>query len=260
MASLSSVINPRLLNSLRSHSSNSWYFTAAVTLSTLNLPHEISHVYLAALNDAGPLAPSSLPFDEAKRFPFHAEHLTISRRTREALIKSTAIIGLPRTINSLLSLQRATPPYLLDPPMQPSPTGRSLELNALSSSPTLHRGSQFFANTYGKVAARVMGQMDRCGTEDLGLSARLIYGYLLSNETVLARKETSFCLIAGLIPQDVNPQLKGHLKGALNNGASLEEIRAVRNATVELCEAAGMKPISESQGGCGAWSQDVATI
>lgn len=57
---------------------------------------------------------------------------------------------------------------------------------------------------YGKVSKRVMGQMDRSGTEDLGLMARLLYGYILSNTTVLTAAETSFVMIAGLIPQDVS--------------------------------------------------------
>lgn len=49
-----------------------------------------------------------------------------------------------------------------------------------------------------------MGQMDRSGTEDLGLTARLMYGYILSNTSVLTAAESSFVLIAGLIPQDVS--------------------------------------------------------
>ena len=53
-----------------------------------------------------------------------------------------------------------------------------------------------------------MGQMDRSGTEDLGITARLMYGYILSNTSVLTAAESSLVLIAGLIPQDVNPQLK----------------------------------------------------
>ena len=48
-----------------------------------------------------------------------------------------------------------------------------------------------------------MGQMDRSGTEDLGLTARLMYGYVLSNTSILTAVESSFVLIAGLIPQDV---------------------------------------------------------
>ena len=49
-----------------------------------------------------------------------------------------------------------------------------------------------------------MGQMDRSGTEDLGITARLMYGYILSNTSVLTAAESSFVLVAGLIPQDVS--------------------------------------------------------
>lgn len=49
-----------------------------------------------------------------------------------------------------------------------------------------------------------MGQMDRSGTEDLGIAARLMYGYILSNTSVLTAAESSFVLLAGLIPQDVS--------------------------------------------------------
>lgn len=58
---------------------------------------------------------------------------------------------------------------------------------------------------YGKLAKRAMGQMDRSETEDLGLAARLVYGYLPSNINLLNSAESSFVLIAGLIPQDLRP-------------------------------------------------------
>ena len=51
--------------------------------------------------------------------------------------------------------------------------------------------------------------MDRSGTEDLGLIARLMYGYILSNTMVLSPSESSFVLLAGLIPQDVRPRFSG---------------------------------------------------
>jgi hypothetical protein len=68
----------------------------------------------------------------------------------------------------------------------------------------MHRGQKFFDRIYGKVTKRVMGQMDRSGTEDLGLVARLMYSYILSNTSVLTAAESSYVLIAGLIPQDVS--------------------------------------------------------
>jgi hypothetical protein len=53
-----------------------------------------------------------------------------------------------------------------------------------------------------------MGQLDHSGTEDLGITARLMYGYILSNTSVLSAAESSFVLLAGLIPQDVSVLLR----------------------------------------------------
>lgn len=133
-----------------------------------------------------------------------------------------------------------------------------------------------------------MGRLDHCGTEDLGLAARVAYGYGLSNVGVLSGVETSFVLIAGLIPQDVsipqsltlplflasllclvwfltwvvqvNPQLKGHLRGALNGGATVEEVRAVREVTIRICEAAGMRRIGEDEPGGWGWRSEVSSV
>ena len=68
----------------------------------------------------------------------------------------------------------------------------------------LQRGQAFFDRIYGKVSRRVMRQLDGCGTEDLGIVARLLYGYILSNTSILNAAESSFVLLAGLIPQDVS--------------------------------------------------------
>ncbi len=112
-------------------------------------------------------------------------------------------------INALLALKTATPPALLDEPLAYSPTARPVEVYDMAASAILHRGQVFFDRIYGKVSKRVMGQMDRSGTEDLGIAARLMYGYVLSNTNVLTPAETSFVLLAGLIPQDVRGLLRG---------------------------------------------------
>ncbi len=122
-----------------------------------------------------------------------------------------------------------------------------------------------------------MGQMDWSGTEDLGITARIMYGYILSNVNVLTAMESSFVLIAGLIPQDVslvatrernraerptqvNPQLKGHLKGALNNGATLEQVKAVREIVIRICEASGMTKLDEATPAGWGWRSEVANL
>lgn len=79
----------------------------------------------------------------------------------------------------------------------------------------LERGELFLDHIYGKVVKRVVGSLDWSGTEDLGLAARLAYGHILSNTAILSPMETSFVLIAGLIPQDVSNPLPESLSCAL---------------------------------------------
>ncbi|CAI4212939.1 unnamed protein product [Parascedosporium putredinis] len=239
--SLAPIVTPALIATIRRYPNlprHSWYFVAATTLSIINRPDEITQIYKYALNNG-------LDQDQVDSTPNIEEQLAISRRIREAIIKSAAIGGLPKAINALLALKAVTPTHLVDEPMAFSPTLRPVEIYDTPSSQILLRGQTFFDMVYGKVSKRVMGQMDRSGTEDLGLTARLMYGYVLSNTNVLSPAETSFVLIAGLIPQDVNPQLKGHLKGALNGGATVAEVKAVRDVVIKICEASGMKRITE---------------
>lgn len=108
-----------------------------------------------------------------------------------------------QTINALLALKAVTPPHLLDEHAGRSPTARAVDIYETPPSEVLQRGQDFFEKVYGKVSKRVMSQMDESGTEDLGLTARLMYSYLLSNTSILSPAETSFVMIAGLIPQDV---------------------------------------------------------
>ncbi|KAI9724820.1 MAG: hypothetical protein M1812_000096 [Candelaria pacifica] len=252
--SLPAVVTPALLTTIRGHPylpKHTWYFIAGVTLSVINRPDEIPKVFNYALsNGAG----------HSDTKPQHDEQLQIARKLREALIKAAPIGGLPKAINALFSLKFATPQSLLDEPLGYSPTSRSAEVYDMPSSQILHRGQTFFDKIYGKVSKRVMGQMDRSGTEDLGLTARLMYGYLLSNTSVLTAAESSFVLLAGLIPQDVNPQLKGHLKGALNNGATIEEVKAVREVVIQICEASGMSSLGDGVAGGWGWRGEVANL
>ena len=135
-----------------------------------------------------------------------------------------------------------------------------------------------FNRLYGKVTDRVMGILYNSGTEDLGLSAILGYSYIMSNTAILTLAETSFVLIAGLVPQDVsaverecqgeaadvrvqvNPQLKGHLKGAVNNGATVDETKAGREVAIRVCEAAGMTFYGDKLPGGWGWRGEIANL
>ncbi|RNJ54939.1 hypothetical protein D7B24_009121 [Verticillium nonalfalfae] len=250
---MNSFITPAFLSSIRNSRSlprNSWYFITATTLSILNRPDEIPKVFNDAIGRAAGLTDGSPSVDE---------QLTIARRMREALVKASAVGGLPKTINALMAMKAVTPSHLLDDPGEASPTTRRHDIEN-GSSQILDRGAKFWDRIYGKISKRIMSQMERCGTEDLAVTARLMYGHILSNTRILSAPETSFVLIAGLIPQDVNPQLKGHLRGALNAGASKEEVAAVRDLVIRICEAAGMQKLDASASGGWGWEGEIADV
>ena len=183
---LPSIVTPALLSAIRSTPrlpANSWYLLAATALSTLNRPDEIPKIFNHAIEFGGSAKDTK---------PSENEQLQIARRTREALVKSSAIVGLPKTINALFALKGVTPKNLFDEPQVASPSNRIQDLYNTPVSQILQRGQKFFDQVYGKVTGRVMGQMDNSGTEDLGLMARLEYGYVLSPVSILNAPETSY--------------------------------------------------------------------
>ncbi|CAJ0551149.1 Ff.00g110790.m01.CDS01 [Fusarium sp. VM40] len=254
------ILTPALLTAIRNQPNlprNSWYFITATTLSAINRPDEVPNVLKNAIEERLETANEGATGRD--------EQLRIARRLREALVKASAVAGMPkvgtiRTINALLSLKSATPEDLLDESGTYDASPRHKDIYDSSPTQVLERGQSFFEKIYGKISRRIMGQLDRSGAPDLGLLARMTYGYVLSNTDVLTPAETSFVLIASLIPQDVSPQLKGHLRGALNGGATVDEVRAVRDIVIKICEASGMRKLEETAIGGWGWRSEVANV
>lgn len=250
------VVTPDLLDTLRSQPDlpeDIWYLVVAASLVLLNRPDEIQTVYNHAI---GPGHGAVGLQNGGAALTDDQEQLRIARRLREALLKTSAIGGLPKvsqpasqqtsraqtraaacpqsihpsslgvstcryaqatspnppqstntrpqTINALQSLNKAVPAHLADAPFGDSPTHRRRDMYDTPTAAVLDRGQVFFDQCYGKVAERVRTSLDQSGTEDLGLAVRLTYGYVLSPTGILSEAETSFVMIAGLIPQDVS--------------------------------------------------------
>ena len=88
-----SIISPELLEYMRTHPElpeHVWYFVAATTLTAINLPGEIPIVYKHAL-ECGPRQDSNRDYDE---------ELKITRRMREALLKTSAVGGVPKVTDT----------------------------------------------------------------------------------------------------------------------------------------------------------------
>lgn len=94
---LPTIITPSLVHSLKSNPQlpkHTWYIVSSVTLSALNRPDEIPAVFRDAIACGASAAPTQLDRDD--EVVGLKEQLRIARRMREALVKSAAVIGVPR--------------------------------------------------------------------------------------------------------------------------------------------------------------------
>lgn len=231
---MSHILTPARLKTLASQPllGSNWYYIAAATFSVCNQPDAIPIIFEYML--------ASTPTATT------AQHLLIARQIRESLLKGAALGGLPKAINSLTQLKHATPMELREPGNTPL---RAAQPDVAASSDSDSRGEMFFDQVYGKISARVKGQMSQAYPDLAHYALAHVYAPLLSYTGVLGPKETSLVVVACLVPQDVNPQLKGHLKGAINNGATKEEVMSVRDMSIMISKWCGV-----------GWKSEVAKL
>ncbi|KAG0673636.1 hypothetical protein C6P41_000058 [Kluyveromyces marxianus] len=171
----------------------------------------------------------------------------LTKQFREALLKTIPLAGIPKAINSLLLLSSVTPASLT-PSYQSVPRSGTTPqelfpdiVRTINSENHVDRGMAHWNHLYGKVSGRVINKLNRA-YPDLWYSVMAHgYGPVLSFSDILDARETSLIIIASLVPQDVNIQLWGHLKGALNLGCTEEDIENARSLSIEVARWCGVK-------------------
>lgn len=215
-----------------------------------------------------------LGYKYSKSEDIRAAQSVVAKKIREALLKIAPIAGLPKSINALTALRKVTP-NSIRPSLKPLRAcavvahvnssdvvqedfaGTRFEDELIQTSDTIDgpiclesvnreqivqdtvRGSEFWSSIYGKIRNRVKNQMHNAYPDLWQYAYHNVYGSVLSFSDVLPAKDTSLCVLSALIPQDVNPTLKGHLKGALNVGATKEELAEVRSLVFDICDWSG---------------------
>lgn len=204
----------------------------------------------------------------------------ITLKFRETLLKVSALIGVPKSINGLNYLKNCTPSNLKssNSPQRPNIVcthnmsssniieedfsgtkfGNSesneesglketidgpINNNSINTSTVvnnLKRGSDLWNKIYSNnINRKIKNQMFQSYPDLWSYVYQNVYSNLLSYDKILSDKETSLCIVTSLIPQDVNPQLKGHLKGAINLGVTHEELNDLRNLVFDICDWTG---------------------
>ncbi|EDO18393.1 hypothetical protein Kpol_1013p68 [Vanderwaltozyma polyspora DSM 70294] len=263
---------------------DTWYLIAAVTFSVCNEPQEIPLLYhytimlknetvvanqitisqrvIAMFND--PV--DSIKAKVNKMYLNPSEYdLKLTAKFREAILRTGPLAGLPKAINSMNKLAEYTPPSLTKEHEPINPFSSSAhDLNTYKYSVerlkssfnketdiafTTERGLKHWNKIYNKVSPKVVNSLYSAYPDLWYYTLTNVYGPLFSYDDIISSQETSLIIIAALVPQDVNPQLRGHLKGAINLGCKPETIEAVRNLAIMVAKWCGV-----------SWKSDVVKL
>ncbi|KAF9452312.1 hypothetical protein P691DRAFT_795272 [Macrolepiota fuliginosa MF-IS2] len=217
---------------------NPWYIVAAVAYSASNKAEAVPEVFQYALQEA--------KVNKAA----DAEQFLLAQKIREALFKSGLISGYPRAINSLKTLHEVMPDELRE---------KKIQRNIHASLAEHERvGMNLWRSVYGDTSDGVQKLLDDIypdmGKPHAMLVVELIaddchagyfsrtigYGFTYGHTEVLSALETSYTLVAALIAGDTPQQIFWHLNGARRGGATLEEVQAVRQISIEVAGRCGI--------------------
>ncbi|ORZ16932.1 hypothetical protein BCR42DRAFT_413530 [Absidia repens] len=196
--------------------SESWYLAAAVVITTLNYPQDISQLYQQV----------NLSVTNMK------DRETLILRLKEGIFKSSAIVGIPKVINALGQLQAAIPNDVKDnlPTSTIRPTTEWQDIVDQRQ-----RGTALFNKIYDRHASRVLNNLEKDYPDLAQLALEDTYGKVLSNVDRVGALDTSFVVMAGLMVQDLPAQVKGHYYGAIHHGATEQQLSSLETIVENLC-------------------------
>ncbi|KAI8643622.1 AhpD-like protein [Parasitella parasitica] len=201
-----------------------WYIVAAVVMSAVNKPEDVSHVYNIISERVE--RTKDMTIEEKNRLI-----AAIVLKLREAILKSYIIIGFPKTINTLQQLANATPEkiktLLPKKPLRKEESWSDVQNER-------QRGKALFGAIYERHTDKVIKNMYNTHPDLAQTALYQLYGPTLGETSVLNAKETSLVTVAGLMITNVPLQLVGHSYGALHNGASQSDIQHVQSIVSEL--------------------------
>ncbi|KAF8162828.1 hypothetical protein B0H34DRAFT_794599 [Crassisporium funariophilum] len=208
---------------------NPWFIVAAVAFSTSNRPEAVPRVFehvMQGLKESGS--------------DTSAERL-VAQKFREALFKSGLISGYPKAINSLKALHEVMPESLQDKTIHRDTRASLAECEAT--------GQKLWRHVYGDKADSIQDLLDTI-YPDMGWFSKTIgYGLTYGHIDILSPLETSYTLVASLIAGDTPQQIAWHLDGALRGGATLQEVQAVREISIQVAKHSGI-----------SWQHDVPEV
>lgn len=218
--------------------------------------------------------PLNFKFNKSSNISEFQSLLTL--KFREVLLKVSGLVGIPKTINALNHLKLVTPtnfktnnvpnrtnlvinntiksssiieedscgtnlsdtnPDIVDTIDGPINTS---SINTHAVVENLKNGSELWNKIYSNnINKKIRNQIYQSYPDLWYFIYQGYYSNILSYNQILSDKETELCVITSLIPQDVNPQLKGHLRGAINLGVEQQQLTDLRSLVFDICDWVG---------------------
>ena len=216
-----------------------WYMCAVVNLSSMGYPDVIPQVYEHL--DVNLL--STLPSNQARK--------QVLNQVREALIKSTGIVGAGRTGNAMRTLSGCIPEEFRE-----ADAPRAMEDDRTAR----ERGKKFWTNIYARNPAFDPGASVRA-SPDYAFVVRgvcliqyyqdswltnfstidVLYARVFSYDGILDDLTTGFVMVSGLYGLDCQNQLQHHMKGMLWNGATRQDLLDLQKLCLGIAEILNVK-------------------
>lgn len=227
------------------------YLLAICTLASANQPEDIAKVYILALlsfydNDTDnsyslvervyDLLDSRDRLENSFKTVL-SEQMQFVAKAKETILKSSVIIGIPKAINALKIIRDNTPASLVVKIRNSDREDYFISQDTIRkhSHKNIEQGLNHWDMTYNKVSDRIISDLNSFYPDLWQFIVDDVYGDILSFDKIVDAKLTSLIVICDLIPLDVNPQLRGHLRGALNVGWDKETIEQVRTFALMIC-------------------------
>ncbi|KAG1812847.1 uncharacterized protein BJ212DRAFT_1368553 [Suillus subaureus] len=198
-----------------------WFLAASIAFSSSNCPEAVPRVLRCALDDLDKLPDTS-----------YEDRRLLVRKIRDGIFKSGLLSGCPKAINALVSLYEATPEELRDTePLRDSTRSKEEEVAA---------GQANFDFTFGDAATKIQALLRSIYPDLEHFTMSIGYGYVYSFMEVISIKETTLATISTMIANATPSQLEWHLTRAVHHGATVEEVRAVREIALRIAIKAGV--------------------
>ncbi|KAL2815281.1 hypothetical protein BDW59DRAFT_153965 [Aspergillus cavernicola] len=203
---------------LAGYASNRWYVLAITTLTASPHPDQAHQLYQYLINKPENASPES--------------RKAIVRRLREALVKSTSIIGVCKPIDSILAIAKVE----REEDRDYTSTRETWQNNDANH----QRAMDWYAKLYARNAHDTLGLFD-AHKDFAWISTEITYGLYLSDRAVLDDLDTQLVVLPGIMIQNLPLETHWHIRGTRRLGESKERVKVIWECVQLVAEFHGIK-------------------